>query len=109
MEGGGPPQMGEEIQIPATWVGIDETTVIFANQFIIQFNGNEFFLTAGQMSPPVVVGTPEEIREQLKRLPFLPVRVVSRLAFTSETMGLLVGILQENLAKQKAATKEAKP
>jgi len=35
----------EGVQLPSVWVGADETPIAFANQFVCQFQPNEFVLT----------------------------------------------------------------
>jgi hypothetical protein len=44
----------EGVQLPSVWVGADETPIAFANQFVCQFQPNEFVLTigAGERSHP---------------------------------------------------------
>jgi hypothetical protein len=50
-----------------------------ANQFLIQSDGHDFYLTAGYVAPPPVIGTPEEQAAELGELDAIQVSVVARL------------------------------
>ncbi|HYM63244.1 MAG TPA: hypothetical protein VES61_01060 [Gaiellaceae bacterium] len=89
---------GEEVQVPVVWVGVEEAPILYANAFISQFDLKEgFIITAGQMTPPPLTGTPEEILEKAKELSYVPVRVAARLALTHTQMIELAQSLQANL------------
>lgn len=60
-------------QVPVTWVDWNETPIAFANQFICQFQPEEFVLSVGQALPPPLVGTPEQVREQAENIDFVPI------------------------------------
>jgi hypothetical protein len=69
------------IQVPAVWVGLEEEPVAFANQFIGQLDDRcDAVLSFGQVLAPVVLGTPEQQREQAKNIPFVQVKPVVRLS-----------------------------
>ena len=85
------------IQLPIVYVGLEDVPILFGNHFIIQHEQNEFILTAGQLTPPILLGTPEERLEQAKKLSYVPVRVVARLGFTRQRLEELIEALQENL------------
>lgn len=86
------------IQIPLTWIGVEELPIHLANQFVCQFEQQEFILTFGQMSPPALLGgTEEERAEQAEQIDFVPVRPLARLAFTETRLRELVAVLEANL------------
>lgn len=85
------------IQLPIVYVGLEDVPILFGNHFIIQHEQNEFIFTVGQLTPPILLGTPEERLEQAKKLSYVPVRVVARLGFTRQRLEELIGALQENL------------
>ncbi len=96
------------IAIPIVFIGAEETPIIYVNHVIAQFERDEFIVTVGQFAPPILIGTPEERREQLRLVSNVPVRVVARLAFNRDRIRQLIGVLEENVKQyDKAHQKEA--
>lgn len=85
-----------ERQIPLAWLDVDAVPIFLANQFVCQFNQDEFILTIGQMVPPAIVGTPEEQAEQVEQVDFVPVKPLARIAFTRARLFELVQVLEAN-------------
>ncbi len=85
--------------VPLTWIGAEDLPVSFANMFVgqVQPEENVFYLTIGQMVPPVLVGTPQEKAEQLKQIAYIPVKPIARLALTRPRLQELAALLQLNL------------
>ena len=88
----------ESIAVPIVYVGADEVPVHYANSFIVQHQQNEFFLSIGTLTPPILIGSPDEVREQAKQISYVPVRVQARIAMTRDRLVELIGLLTENLA-----------
>jgi hypothetical protein len=85
------------ISVPLVYVGGEEVPILYANQFVSQFQGDEFILTVGQVSPPILLGEVDEQREQAERLSYIPVKVVTRLALTRQRLEELLALLKSNL------------
>lgn len=85
------------VRLPISYVGIDETPILFVNNFVIQHDQNEFILMVSQVQKPLLLGTIEERREQAERITFVPVNVVARLGFTRGRLVSLIDMLQTNL------------
>jgi len=90
-------------EIPIVISGAEDVSIHFANQFVIQHQQNEFILTIGQLVPPMLFGTDEERLEQAKKVAYVPVKVVTRLALTRQRIVELIEVLQENLRNYDAA------
>jgi hypothetical protein len=86
----------ERKAVPIIWE-IEDEDVAFANQFAVQHQPGEFVLTVGQLVPPLILGDEDDRREQLKRLSYVPVRVVGRFGLTRQRLTELIALLQENL------------
>jgi len=88
----------ETFNLSVVWVGLEELPALTANVFIVQNDGELVHLSIGQVSPPILIGTPEEQREQLAQVPFVPARPIARVAITPskarELYELLGGIIQ---------------
>ena len=89
----------DAITLPVTYLGLEDVPILFANQFVIQHEKNEFILTVGQLQPPILLGSPEERKEQAKKLTYVPIRVVARFGLTRQRLVELVEALQNNLRK----------
>lgn len=85
------------IALPLVYVDAEDVPILFVNQFVIQHEGNEFILTMGQIQPPILLGSPEDRKEQAKRLTYVPVKVVARFGMTRNRLIELIKMLQTNL------------
>lgn len=94
--------------VPTLFIGADDATVQFANHFAIQHHEGEFVLTVSQLIPPLLLGTDEEKREQLRELSYVPIKVIGRFGFTRGRLQSLIEALQTNLARFDES-EEAKP
>jgi hypothetical protein len=93
-----PKQESDIIGIPIAWIGMDEAEIAFANQIIFQMGDpehlGEFTLTFGQLHSPAMIGpSPEDNRKRLEALPYVPVRVVAKVALSEVRVRELVDIL----------------
>jgi hypothetical protein len=84
----------ERIEIPIVWVGVEDARILFANQFLGQVEQQEIVLTFGQVTPPVLLGPPERLAQQVERLGFIPVKTVARFGMTRARLEELIGVLQ---------------
>jgi hypothetical protein len=89
----------EPVNIPLVWEETEERPILFANQFLVQHQPDEFVVTFGQVLAPPLLGTEDERREQLSKLSYVPVRILGRYGFTRRRMQELIKVLEENLAK----------
>jgi presenilin-like A22 family membrane protease len=85
----------ESVGIPMVWVLPEDQRVLLANQFLVQEDEGTFFVTMGQVAPPVLLGTPEERYEQARSLGVIPVTVLGRYAVTRANVGRLIGVLEQ--------------
>ena len=93
----------EAFALPVSYVGFDDTPIVFANAFLCQFQEGEFTITFAQLAPPVVPpGEEEQMRAQLLDVGFVPARVLGRYGLTRKRLVELIGALQENLATHDA-------
>lgn len=91
------PDEPEVVQVPVSWVGIDEPPILLVNQFLGQFQGDEFIITLGQLAPPILLGTDEEKLEEARRLSFIPVKVLARFGLTRARVEELIRVLQQTI------------
>ena len=60
-------------------------------------NEDSSFLTIGQLSPPIILGTPEQRQQQVERLGYVPIKVLGKFGMTPAGLQALTRILNENL------------
>jgi hypothetical protein len=90
----------EQVQIPVVWVGVDDMPVLMSNEAVVQHAGpDEFLLTFGLLTPPLLRGTPEEQAEQARSLGYVAIRPVARIGLTRQRLEAVLQVLQENLRK----------
>ena len=87
----------EQIELPLFFIGSEDVPIVLSNLQVIQHVQQEFIITFGQFSPPIVLGSPEEQMEQAKSKQYLPVKTVARVAMSPQRVADLIKALQENL------------
>lgn len=86
----------DSVELPAIVTGADEVPILFSNIMIVQHQEKEFILSFCQASPPLTIGPPEAQLEQMRSMPYLPIKVVARIGMTPQRMTELIKILQVN-------------
>jgi regulator of sirC expression with transglutaminase-like and TPR domain len=87
------------IAVPIVYTSTDDAPILFANQFVVQINQDEFLLLIGQLQPPLLLGTHEEQQEAAKQISHVSVRTVLRVAMTRTRVEELAGLLTQQLAQ----------
>lgn len=84
------------VELPVFWVGVEDTDTLSANQFSITRDEDrgDFILTFGMAATPILTGPPEQMREQAKRIPYVPVRIVGRFGLSSMRLRQLTEMLK---------------
>lgn len=85
----------EFVRVPLEWEGLEQTPIVFANQFVAQFNQDEFYLTVGQAAPPPLFGTKEERWQQAQRIEHVGVQPLARFGLTRSRLDELIDVLTE--------------
>ncbi|MEA2332004.1 MAG: hypothetical protein QOH58_2142 [Thermoleophilaceae bacterium] len=87
-------EAGRAFDLPLTWVEFDEVPILFANHFLVQQQPDEFVVTLGQVTGPPLIGTPEQINQQLGQLTEVPINTLARVGLTRHRVSELISILQ---------------
>jgi hypothetical protein len=75
-----------EPEVPASWIGIEELPVHFANVFGVLPAPNAFFLLLGSMTPVAAEGDGPA---------YVPIRPIARVAIAPQAMPGLIQALEE--------------
>jgi hypothetical protein len=78
------------------WVEFDEQPIVFANQFLVQHEPNEFVVSLGQVVGPPVVGPPDQVRAYHGAEP-VPIHTLCRVGLTRLRVTELINVLQAAL------------
>ncbi len=92
----------ESRKIPIVYLGAEDVPILYANNFVIQSHQGDFILTVGQLSPPILLGSEEDRRQQVEQVSYVPVKVVARLSFTRARIEELISVLSVHVEKQDA-------
>ena len=84
----------EGIALPLVWMDVEDADTRAVNQLIVQHHEDEFILTFGHVTPPMLTGTPEENAAQAKNIPYVGVKVVAQLATTPAKVEAFVKAMQ---------------
>ena len=94
--------MSEETQdpgataVPIEWHIPEEMTPRYATNFVIQFTGHEFVLSFFEVRPPIVLGSPEEQKEQLENLGSVRANCIAQIVLSPTRMVDFVDLLNRH-------------
>ena len=98
----------QEVQLPIIWAGSEDVDIALVNQFLGQVGlQGGVILTFGQLTPPAVLGTPEQQREQMRDIPFVRVKPITRFGLTKMGLDQLINVLQETRSNYEQAEQQA--
>ncbi len=97
--------LDDAMQLPVRYVGVDDVPVLLANQFLLQAeqHSDGFIVSIGQLTPPILMGSADEQRQQAQQIPFVPIRIIGRYSLSRERAAALAGLLQQALAVTSGA------
>jgi hypothetical protein len=84
--------------IPIEWSNVD-APVVFANNLVVQVDEHECHLSFFEVKPPLVMGSREEKRKQLKELKSIQARCVVRVVISSDRLASFVEAMQTSQHK----------
>ncbi|MCZ7569916.1 MAG: DUF3467 domain-containing protein [Ardenticatenaceae bacterium] len=82
---------------PIEWHVSEHVISRYATNLVVQHTQNEFIISFFEVRPPLVLGTPEEVREQLNQMKSVRAECVGRIIVAAEKMPDFVRVLQANL------------
>lgn len=99
MWGMGDNDTAKAVKVPLLWVGLDDLPLLSSNQVLTQVDEDQVFLSFGTATPPVLMGDEEAVRDQAKRLSYVPVKGITRLAISRRHLGEMIELLQRTAEK----------
>ena len=92
-----PEDQGKPVKVH--WDIPPDAVAQYTNNFVVQHTPDAFFLSFFQIRQPIIIGTPEERKEQLDQIDSTTARFVTQVAMSPAQMAQLVKVLQGNLEK----------
>jgi len=85
--------------VPIEWYFPETIQSRYATNIIVHHSKTEFVISFFETIPPPLLGTPEEIQEQMKSIKSVRAECVGRIIVAAEKMPDFLKAMQENLEK----------
>ena len=79
----------------------------YANHLIVQHTEHAFVLSFFEVRPPILLGSPEERKEEALQIKSVKAECVARVVVSAERMSDFVQVLQDNLRKYQEKSNPA--
>jgi hypothetical protein len=83
-------------QLPIEWYVPENIVSQYANNIVVQHGDNEFIVSFFLTIPPLIIGSPEEIRAQVEKVEEVRSKCVARIIIAPEKMELFIQALTTN-------------
>jgi hypothetical protein len=89
------------IPVPIEWCISDNIISRYATNMVIQKAEHEYILSFFETRPPILLGSPEEIKAQAQSIKSVKAECISRIIISEERMPEFVKVLQDNIVKKQ--------
>lgn len=90
-------QLAIDFQFPEGLVGR------YANHAVVQLGEHDCHISFFEIQPPLILGTPEQMQEQVKSLKTVPAKCIARIVLAKELVPSIIKAMQESWDKDRAA------
>lgn len=94
------------VQIPLEFRVQEDLECRYATNMVVQHTEHEFIISFFSVTPPLVVGPPEQRREQLAHVTSVPAEGVARVIVAASRMPEFVRVLSDSLETYLARDQE---
>ena len=99
---------GETSDIQLVWGDRDDAPILFSNLILAQNLRDDFIISFGQASPPILPEDEGKRREALEGIDFVPVKTIARIGMSAQRMREFVAVMQQNLERYEQEMGESK-
>jgi hypothetical protein len=92
----------EGIGVPVEWHYPEGLIGRYSNNIVVQFGENECHISFFEIRPPLIFGSPEEMKEQAKKLKSVRAECVSRIIIAKAFVPQILKAIQETWEKHQA-------
>lgn len=102
------PERPITLRLPIEWFIPPDIKSVYATNLLIQRGDHEFFISLFELRPPIVIGTPEQQREQAAQLHTARAECVARIIVGRDRLPEFVQVLQDfiNMEPTEAVDQE---
>jgi len=87
----------EQVKLKLEWRIPEGLAGRYATNMVVQRTEHEFVLSFFEVYPPMVIGSPDEIKTQLEQLETVRAECIARIIVAASRMPEFVEVLQKNL------------
>jgi len=96
---------GEQRSLKIAWQ--EAGVASFANNLLVQSDGNTFYLTFYQVIPPIMMGEPEELAAAMQSMETVPAVPVARVAVGYNQLATMLGVMKRQLDQVNEIRRQA--
>ncbi len=87
--------------VPLEWYVPDHMTTTYATNFVVQQTGQEVILSFFEAEKPVLLGTTEQVEQELSRLKSIRAKCVARIVVTPDKIPGIIEALRSSASKRE--------
>ena len=87
----------DRIAVPFEWNFPQSVQSRYANNILVQHSEHESIVSFFEVIPPILLGEPQQVSEQLKQIKSIRGNCVARIIVATEKMPEFIKVLQDNL------------
>ena len=87
---------GIQLQLPIEWDIPEEIKTRYSTHIVVQREGHEFIISFFETYLPIILGSPEELKQQIEKLESVRAKCVARVIIGAHRLPGFIKALQEN-------------
>lgn len=95
-----------KVQVPIEWHISEDIDSKYATNLVIQHSEHEFIIDFFEMRNPLILGDPDQVREQQEKLESIRAECVARIIVSPERMQEFIDVIQANLNRYMGKEEE---
>jgi len=88
-----------KVQVPIEWHISEDIDSKYATNLVIQHSEHEFIINFFEMHPPLILGAPDQVREQWQKIESVQAKCVARIIVSPDRMQEFIDVMQAGLNK----------
>jgi len=92
--------------VPIEWHISEDLDTKYATNLVIQHSEHEFIIDFFEMRHPLILGNPDQVREQWEKLESVRAECVARIVVSPNRMQEFINVMQADLDKYEGKDQE---
>ncbi len=102
------PEERPTVQVPIEWHISEDLDGKYATNLVVQHSEHEFIINFFEMRHPLILGDPDQVREQWQKIKSVRAECVARIIVAPDRMQEFIDAMQANLNKYMGKEQEEK-